>query len=148
MLLSASLFLGTSCGLSEDILLDQPFFHIMENNTSTSIVNESATLTATYNVYFSAKRQTESVDLVYEIIVGDGLKEGVDFELVNKSSRTITFLPGIYDMPIRIKWKPRPIDPTKDNTLKIRLVSNSKGYNLGLPGPSGNQREFIITKTK
>ena len=99
----------------------------------------------TYNVYMSTPATNETVTVTYEVIAGDGLKEGVDYKLLNKEN-SLTFLPGIYDMPIRIQWMSHAVDPTKDNTLKIKLVSNDKGYAIGLPGPAQLQSVLTITK--
>ena len=100
---------------------------------------------STYSVYLSSKPLTENLEVNYQVIVGDGLKSGVDFELVTKGS-TLTFLPGIYDMPIRIRWMPNHLDENKDNTITIRLTGNNQGLTMGLPGPDGLQRELVIEK--
>ena len=34
----------------------------------------------------------------------------------------------------------------KDNTLTIRLTGNSKGYNIGFPGPDHIQSQVTIEK--
>ena len=79
------------------------------------------------------------------MIVGDGLQEDVDYKVVTQQN-PLVFLPGIYDAPIRVRWLKHPVDPTKDNTLTIRLTGNSKGYNLGYPGPDHKQSEIRIEK--
>lgn len=137
--------LFSSCGLDENPEYDLKFVHIMVNESSSVNVSAKANTIGTYNVYLSAPASNESVTVTYEVIVGNGLKEGVDYELQDKNN-TLTFLPGIYDMPIRIRWMANPVDPSKDNTIKIRLISNDKGYTIGLPGPSKNQSELTITK--
>lgn len=137
--------LCTSCGLNENPPYDLKFFHIMVNEASSVTVSAKANMVGTYNVYMSAPATNETVTVTYEVIVGDGLKEGVDYRLLNKEN-SLTFLPGIYDMPIRIQWMPNPVDPAKDNTIKIRLISNDKGYSIGLPGPAQNQSVLTITK--
>jgi hypothetical protein len=143
--LGTLLLLFTSCGLDENPLYDLKFIHIMVNESSTVRVSVKANMIATYSVYLSAPASTETVTVTYEIIVGDGLKEGVDYKLLN-SNNTLTFLPGIYDMPIRIQWIANPVDTSKDNTIKIKLISNDKGYAIGLPGSAQNQSELTITK--
>ncbi|WP_298649526.1 hypothetical protein [uncultured Proteiniphilum sp.] len=143
--LGALLFLFTSCGLDENPVYDLKFIHIMVNESSTVTVSSKANMIGTYNVYLSAPASNETVTVTYEVIVGDGLKEGVDYKWMNKDN-TLTFLPGIYDMPIRIQWIVNPVDPSKDNTIKIKLISNDKGYTIGLPGPAQNQSELTITK--
>jgi len=145
--LSILSFVFSSCNLEELEPYSLKFIHIMDKNASSTNVSSKANTIATYNVYLSvpASEMKENVNVQYDIIVGNGLKEGVDFKLLSEG-KTLTFLPGIYDMPIRIQWISHPIDLTKDNTLKIVLISNDKGYNLGLPGPDQMQKEFTITK--
>ena len=81
----------------------------------------------------------------YEIKVGDGLQTGVDYELVT-TGNTLTFEPGVYDMPIRIKWLPHTVDAQKDNTLTITLTGNNQNLALGLPGNANRQKVLTITK--
>lgn len=139
------LLLFNSCGLDENPAYDLKFIHIMVNESSTVNVSHRANTIGSYNVYLSAPASNETVTVTYEIIVGDGLKEGVDYKLMSNDN-TLTFLPGIYDMPIRIQWMANPVDSSKDNTIKIKLISNDKGYTIGLPGPAKNQSELTITK--
>ena len=134
-----------SCGLDEEPTYDLKFVHIMNDNASEMTVSDKANTVGTYNVYLSSKVTREEVNVNYEITIGNGLKENVDYKILTKGN-TITFLPGIYDMPIRIQWMANPIDKTKDNTIKIKLVSSDKNYNVGLPGPDKKQSEFKITK--
>ena len=122
-----------ACTTDEKEPYDTPFIHIMtDKGVSKVIVKSDVNNINTYSVYLSSK-------------VGDGLKSGVDFELVTKGS-TLTFLPGIYDMPIRIRWMPNHLDENKDNTITIRLTGNNQGLTMGLPGPDGLQRELVIEK--
>ena len=139
------LLLFNSCGLDENPAYDLKFIHIMVNESSMVNVSQRANTIGSYNVYLSAPASNETVAVTYEIIVGDGLKEGVDYKLMSNDN-TLTFLPGIYDMPIRIQWMANPVDSSKDNTIKIKLISNDKGYTIGLPGPAKNQSELTITK--
>lgn len=145
LFLSSLIFLLTSCGLDELPEYDLKYIHIMMNESSETTVSWRANTIGTYNVYLSTPAFKESVTVTYEIIVGDGLKEGVDYKILSQGN-TLTFLQGIYDMPIRIQWFSNTIDPSKDNTIKIKLISNDKGYSVGLPGPDQNQSEFTIRK--
>jgi len=146
-LLFLPLFSFLSCGLNENEPYNLKYIHIMLNEASTCTVNYKARIVATYSVYLSAPRFTESVEVTYEIVVGNGLKAGLDYNLITTGTKLV-FLPGIYDMPIRIEWLPNPIDPSKDNTLKIKLISNNRNYTIGLPGPDHYQTEFTITKVQ
>ena len=78
------------------------------------------------------------------MILGDGLKEGVDFKLQASTASPLTFEPGTYDLPVRILWLKNPdFDGSKDNSLRIRLKSSSlEGY----PGPGEVRREFSFLK--
>lgn len=117
----------------------------MMNESSETTVSRRANTIGTYNVFLSAPESEETVTVTFEIIVGDGLTEGIDYKIITQGN-TLTFLPGIYDMPIRIQWFSNTIDPNKDNTIKIKLISNDKGYSIGMPGPSQNQSVFTIRK--
>ncbi len=143
--LSSLILLLTSCGLNELPEYNLKYIHIMMNESSETTVSSKANMIGTYNVYLSAPASEETVTVTYEIIAGDGLKEGVDYKIITQGN-TLTFLPGIYDMPIRIQWFSNTLDPKKDNTLKIKLISNDKGYSIGLPGPNQNQSVFTIRK--
>ena len=136
----------SSCGQEEHEPYDHPFIHIMYNEGSFVEIDSEAIAIGEYSVYLSSKPLKQNLEVVYEIIVGDGLTEGVDFDIINQGNK-LTFLPGIYDMPIRIQWKNHRLpDTTKDNTLKIVLISNNQGFTMGLPGPDQLQKSLIITK--
>ena len=124
---------------------DHPFIHIMKNGLSAVSISAQGMSVETYPVYLSSKALTENLTVDFEIIAGSGLVSGTDYEVVTTSNQLV-FPPGIYEMPIRIRWLKNPVDESKDNTLKIVLVGNSMGFTLGLPGPDGKQKEFMITK--
>jgi hypothetical protein len=145
ILLSLPLLFFASCGQDENEPFNQKFIHIMMNETSSEVIPSDAIRLSTYNVYLSSSKLSTSLEVNFEIVVGDGLKEGVDFQMITTGNQLV-FFPGIYDMPIRIKWISHLLDPTKDNTLKIVLVSNNQDITLGLPGPDHLQRAFTITK--
>uniref|UniRef100_UPI003217C81A hypothetical protein n=1 Tax=uncultured Draconibacterium sp. TaxID=1573823 RepID=UPI003217C81A len=134
-----------SCGMDEFKPYDHSFFHIMKDGISSTTVSSKARVVGEYKIYLSSKPLSESVTVEYSIIAGDGLTEGVDYELIT-SGTSLNFLPGIYDMPIRIKWLPHTLDSQKNNTLTIRIESNSLDLTMGLPGKDQLQREFTITK--
>lgn len=144
--LLAALLLFAACEKDESIVFDQPFVRIATSTGgSTTVVLSDVKNVNTYTVYLSSRPQTQNLEVNYEIVVGDGLTAGVDYEVVTPGN-TLTFLPGIYSMPIRIRWMEHVVDPTKDNTLTIRLTGNSRGYTLGYPGPDHNQRQVVIEK--
>lgn len=149
IIFAAGLFLLTACGLEEHEAYQTPFVHIMKDDASTAIVSAQANTPASrpdsYSVYLSTAPLKNNLVVDFDLIVGNGLQEGRDFVMVTQG-RSLTFLPGIYDMPIRIRWIANPVDPTKDNTLTIVLVDTNKGFNLGLPGLDHLQSRFTITK--
>jgi len=124
---------------------NNPFFHIMVDNKGEVDVLSNRKDTASYNVYLSAELQFDPIDVQYQITVGDGLKEGRDFELITKGNK-LTFPQGIFERPIKIAWLESPVDPAKNNKIIITLLSNSKNFTLGLPGPDHLQKQLIITK--
>ncbi|MBD1428876.1 hypothetical protein [Sphingobacterium litopenaei] len=139
-----SLFI-TSCNKELITPYDNPFFYIHLNQASSVNIQSTRNETVDYNVYFSTKMQYDPITLKYDVIVGNGLQEGVDFELVS-TTKELVFKPGYFEMPISIRWKSNPIDPAKDNTVTIKLISNDKNITIGLPGPDKNQSEFKIVK--
>lgn len=141
------MFLSTAMLSCKDefVPYDNPFFHIHVGNRSTVEVLTDRNDQVDYKVYFSTKLQFEPVELKYEVIIGDGLQSGRDFVLITQGN-TLNFANGIFERPITIKWIAAPVDPTKNNTIIIRLLSNSKNYTIGLPGPDQLQKELIITK--
>lgn len=147
LLLLAGLVI-TSCNKDETEPYTLKFIHIMDNESSEVTVNQNANAIGTYNIYLSSVQFFEPIKVAYTITAGNGLTEGIDYEVIS-SAREITFLPGIYDMPVRIRWLAHTIDETKNNTITISLVSaDNPSYTIGLPGPGQKQRSLTITKVK
>ncbi len=138
------LMLTSSCK-KEVTPYDTPFFHINVDNKATVEVLANRKDVVDYKVYLSAELQFDPIAVQYEVIVGNGLLAGRDFDLITTGT-TLNFAPGIFERPITIAWKQATLDAAKDNTITIRLVSNSKNYTMGLPGPDQLQRELIITR--
>jgi hypothetical protein len=149
-LLTIALFSGAllmACSKDETEPNRQRFIHIMENDASSVTVNENANTIGTYNIYLSSPQFFDTVTVNYRIVPGSGLAAGKDYELINSGSE-VTFLPGIFDMPVRVKWLANSIDTTKNNSLVIELLTNNKGITMGLPGPDKRQTTFTITKIR
>lgn len=144
-LMGFMMMLSVSCNKELETPYDYPFFYIQQNNVSEITVLATRNESVDYQVYFSTKTQFEPITLTYEIIAGDGLKAGVDYEIVNTSS-SLLFKPGFVAMPITIRWISNPIQEGKDNTLMIRLLSNDKDITIGMPGPDHKQSSLKITK--
>lgn len=145
LLIGFMMLLSVSCNKELETPYDHPFFYIHQNNDSEITVQSNRNEPVDYKVYFSIKSQFEPVTLTYEIIVGEGLTEGVDYEILNPSS-SLLFKPGYVEMPITIRWINHPIQEGKDNTLIIRLLSNDKDITIGMPGPDHKQSSLKITK--
>lgn len=144
---SAVLLLMTiisSCS-KETVPYDHPFFRINFDNRSTIEVLDNRKDTVEYKIYLSSALQFEPIDLKYEVIIGDGLEEDRDFVLLTKET-TLTFPPGIFERPIKIAWKDADVAPEMDNSLTIRLLSNTKNFTLGMPGPDQLERQLVIIK--
>lgn len=146
MLVMALMLTLSSCDKDETIYMTEPYIWLKsESGLSNIVVKSDVKNINTYSIILSAGQQKENLTVNYEITVGDGLQQGVDFEIVTEGN-SITFLPGIFDMPIRIKWLPHKVDPSKDNSLTIKLTGNSKNYCIGMPGPDHMNSSIKIVK--
>lgn len=135
-----------SCTEDEFNGYDTPFIHIATaTGASSTTVLSNVNNINTYNVIVSSRPLSKALTVNYEIKAGSGLQEGVDYEIIT-TGNTLTFEPGVYDMPIRIRWMAHTVDTSKDNTLIIRLTGNDQNITLGLPGKDGLQKELIIEK--
>ena len=147
ILAAATALLLSSC--EKDNPYDHPFVYIIQADdaayAATSTVSSQATVVRTYNICLSSKELSENLIVDYSFNVGDGLKAGVDFERVTTGNQ-IVFVPGVYSMPIRIRWLPNEIDPLKDNTITIRIENTSLGFTVGFPGPDQLSRQHTIRK--
>ena len=135
----------SSCNKEELPLYDNSFVHINYNNLSRVNVNSNRKDVVSYYIYLSSKPLEKDMLLDYSIIVGDGLKEGLDFKVLT-TEFPLSFPIGIYRRPILIQWLDNTLDPTKDNTISIQLNSNNLGVNIGFPGKDSNQSELVIQK--
>lgn len=137
----------TACTKDEFDGYDTPFVSIAtETGATTTVVLSNVNNINTYVVSVSSRPLTEALTVSYEISVGDGLQEGVDYELIT-TGNALTFEPGVYDMPIRIRWKAHTVDESKDNRVTITLLSASEqALTIGRPGPSAIGRQLTIEK--
>ena len=146
----AALALLCGCERHTEVFFDTPFVRIEEANGGSSMVidptlnnvlTEIRVVVSASKNYFTAPIQVE-----YEVIVGNGLKEGTDFKIQSSHRSPLTFDPGTYSLPIRVIWyKSTAFDPSKDNTLTLRLTAASvPEMLLGIPGPDGKKKEFIF----
>ncbi len=152
----AAALLCCGCEWHEDVLFDTPFASVFDNaGGSSSTIDsrfgkgvESILSELKVSISVSEDHFSEPVSIEYEVIVGDGLKEGVDFRIQPSTASPLTFSPGTYTLPVRILWlKTDTPDSSKDNTLTIRLSGSSlEGMELGYPGPSHKGQAFVFTK--
>ena len=140
---------GTSCSTNDPVVFDDAFVYLADaNGASASAVDwDSQNYLATYYVYLVSPAISSDVQVTYDLVVGNGLTEGVDFKTVASTASPITFTKGIYTMPIRIEWLKHELDATKDNTVRIVLRSCSNpSVQIGKPGPDRLGSEYTITK--
>lgn len=144
--LFALLFLA-GCAKNELPLFDEPFVYLETSTGSdNAVVGADMKAVVTYYIGISCPAFTEPIDVSFQVTSGDGVTEWLDYELV-MSGMTVTFLPGIWRMPIRIRWLDHPIDDTKDNTVVISLTGTKPDtFTLGYPGPAARGSKLVITK--
>lgn len=137
------------CSCEKKEPYDHPFVYVVQADdsayASSSTVSSQATVVRTYNICLSSKELDENVIVDYSFTVGDGLKAGVDFERVSTGNQVV-FVPGVYTIPIRIRWLPNEVDTSKDNTVTIRIENNNLGFTIGFPGPDRLSRQHTIRK--
>lgn len=117
-------------------------------SSSAVISNQEEKLVSSLSVTISIDMEDfkSPISVYYDLKVGNGLKEGVDFELDKKTSSPIVFKPGSFSMPLNITWFRNPdLDPAKDNSLEVKLTgSDMSSMKMGQPG--GYKSSFVFTK--
>ncbi len=153
IMISSVVMLLTGCEATTEHYFDTPFVSIADKDklfTTTFIDKNANNLLSELCVTLVVGRDMfqEPIMVEYELIVGNGLKEGVDFKLQPSTASPLTFTPGTYDMPVRLIWmKNKDFDPSKDNTLEVRLTACSiPEIHLGYLGPDSIRKSFIFTK--
>ena len=142
-----------SCSDRVDVVFDTPFVSISDEaelNSSMMVDKDANNLLTSLTVRLCVSNHyfTEPITVDYEMLVGDGLTEGVDFKVQPNTRSPLTFDPGNYTAPIRIIWLKNPaFDPDRKNTLTIVLTGSSlDGMVLGYPGPDALRSTFTFTK--
>jgi len=139
--------LGLSGCAKHEIIFDHPFIYITDKHEAmTSTINCMGSTIEAYTVYFSSKMPNKDIEVYFDIVIGAGLVEGVDFNVLTPPSAPLTFPNGTFQREIRVQWFAHTVDRSKDNTLKIILTGNSENHTLGMPGPSQNFIHHTITK--
>ena len=144
------------CDWHKDVYFDTPFAYIFDNTGSSSATIdsrfgkgvESVLTELKVSISVSENYFKEPISVEYEVITGNGLKEGVDYKIQPSTISPLTFSPGTYTLPVRVMWlKTEAPDPSKDNTLTIKLSGSSvEDMVLGYPGPSHKGQAFVFTK--
>lgn len=137
-----------SCRDHEDIVFDDYYVCIKdETGVSSGIVSQTSNnFVTTYYVYMTAPKLDRDVIVTYELEVGDGLSEGVDFRVQETTRSPLVFTPGTTRLPIRFVWLKHELDPARNNSVTIRLTSCSEGYLIGYPGPAHRFDAYTVTK--
>lgn len=146
LMISAAL-LAFSCTDHLEITFDDYYVCVKsENGMETSSVSADLNdYVVTYYVGLVSAERKEDLTVELEVVPGDGLKEGVDYEVV--SSKTVKFVKGIYTRPFRIKYLGHALDSSKDNSLTIRILSTSDpDIIIGYPGPSAKFSSHTVRK--
>ena len=146
-ILLAPAVLLAGCVKNELPLCDEPFVYVETSTGSdVAVVGADMKATDTYYIAISCPAFTDPIGVNFSVTCGSGLAEGVDYEVVTPGG-TVTFLPGIWRMPVRIQWKDHAIDESKDNTVTIAITGTSTGtFTLGFPGPAAKGSKLMITK--
>lgn len=146
------LALACSCQKHEEVFFDTPFATMADDKGgSAMIVDKDANNLMTevrITLSVSSEKFQEPIQISYEMIAGDGLKEGVDYKIQESTRSPLTFKPGNYTQNIRLIWmKNASFDPSKDGTLKFSLSGSSlDGMVLGAPGPAQYRSSYLFTK--
>ena len=147
--LAALLCVLSSCSDRPKDLLFQDFFVSVADETgsqSSRILSTANNLVVSYYFSLVSEARKEPLTVHFDLVVGDGLEEGKDFSLQTQA-RSVTFEPGVYRKPFRINYLKNPVDPSKDNTIRIIITSVSDpSLTIGYPGPSAKFSQHIITK--
>ena len=121
-IIASALLLADCSDRPEDLLFTDYFVSIQDENGSESsrVLATSNNLVKTYYMKLVSVARTEPLTVYFDIEIGDGLTKGVDFTLQ---------------------------DPSKDNTIKIRLTSTSDpSVRVGRPGPKSKFSVHTIEK--
>lgn len=152
IVLGTVILMSISCQKHEDVFFDTPFVTISDENRVSSSQEISSTANnllsnLMVDLSISDNKFTEDITIEYNLIIGDGLQQDVDFTIQKTTASPLEFKKGTRSMPIRILWLKHDIDPNKDNTLTIELKSSSHpDMIIGYPGPSQKRSTFKFKK--
>lgn len=149
----AALALLCSCSDRVDIIFDTPFVSVSDESelaTSMIVDKDANNLLTTLVVRLTVSNNyfTDDISVEYELIEGNGIKEGIDYKVQPSTKSPLLFEKGTYTLPVRIIWMSNPdFDPEKNNTLTLKLCGSSlPEMVLGYPGPNALRSTFVFTK--
>lgn len=143
-----ALVLLCSCEDRLNIIFEDYYVCIKDETESAASTVKSSVdnYVATYYITLVSPILESPLTVYYDVVVGSGLKEHVDYEL-QSDKNYVTIARGIWKMPVRIKYLKNPVDETKENTITIRLKGCSDdSINIGYPGPSAKFSTHVVTK--
>lgn len=139
-----------SCEKQQYIIFDHPYVFVKYANDpgnaeTSTVLSMSNNLTRSYDFCISSKTPEHPITVYYEIEVGDGLTEGIDYELLDEGN-SVTFEPGVFTQSISIKYLRRKIDKSQDNSITIRITGSDPVMDIGVPGENPRNTFHKITK--
>lgn len=143
----AALLALTSCKDRLEIYFTDYYVAIKSESglAVSTVMSFSDNFVVQYPVTLVSPKRTDDLVVTLELVPGDGLQPGVDYTA--PSRLTVTFGPDEYKKYFRINYLKHDVDPSKDNTLTIRLVSASDpSLIMGYPGPSKKFSTHVVTK--
>lgn len=140
----------SSCTKIQYKVYDNPYVYVkfagdLGQSETSNVMAMSNNLERTYNFCLSSKKLDYPLTVYYEITVGDGLTEGVDFEILSED-RSVVIEPGEFIQGFVIKYLRRKVDKTQDNTLTIRITKTEPEINIGIPGSTPSNVTHTIKK--
>ena len=132
----------TGCHINDRVIFDTPFVWFDTASSSTLTVDATGDFTGTYYVHYSGASLSSALVVDFSI-AANGLVEGVDYEMVT-SGNQLNFMPGIFELPIRIHWMKHELNPQQTYSLTLRLESANQDVVLGMPGPDQLSRQIVI----
>lgn len=151
MLACLAVLSAVSCSKQEYIVYDNPYVYVVWADDAS--MSETSTILAkangavrTYNICLSSKKRDTPLSVNYEILHGNGLEPGVDYETASEKG-SVTFAPGTYVASLEIKFLRHTVQKDNDNTLTIRLTGASvDNMTIGMPGETPKNAFHTIKK--
>ena len=94
-------------------------------------------------VMVADKGRDQTVEVAFNIAKNDSVAIGTDFELLNES-KSLSFQPGEGVKYIQIAPVNTLVEEG-DKVFEIELLSNSKDYQIGMPGPDNKNASCTVT---